>query len=296
MPDRVPILLDTDIGSDIDDALCLAYLLRQPQCELVGITTVTGEPERRAMLADALCRAEGRTDVPIHSGSPFPLLRDQRQPHATQGEVLPRWPHRAAFAPFSAVPFMRETIRSRPGEITLLAVGPLTNLGLLFRLDPEIPSLLRRLVLMGGLFGGGVPGRGWTEWNAGGDPHATAIVYAAPVKEHLSVGLDVTTRCVLDAETGRQRFSGGGLDVAADMAEVWFAKATRITFHDPLAASIIFAPELVQVERGQVCVELLSQRVPGMTLWQPDPAGPHQVAMQVDPDAFCRHYFAVLGT
>src|SRR5438270_9043870 len=122
--DRIPILLDTDIGSDIDDALCMAYLLRQPLCELIGITTVSGEPERRAMLADAICRAEGRTDIPIHSGSPRPLLGAQRQPHVPQAAALERWPHTPRFAPCTAVEFMRQTIRARPGEITLLAVGP----------------------------------------------------------------------------------------------------------------------------------------------------------------------------
>src|SRR5947209_20096675 len=127
MTNRLPILFDTDIGSDIDDALALVYLLRQPRCELVGITTVTGEPEKRALLADAVCRAEGRNDVPIHSGSPRPLLREQRQPTAQQAEALAHWPHREAFAAGTAVPFMREVIRARPGEISLLAVGPMTN-------------------------------------------------------------------------------------------------------------------------------------------------------------------------
>src|SRR5437764_4515673 len=123
---NVPILLDTDIGSDIDDALCLAYLLRQPRCELLGITTVSGEPEPRARLADAICQAEGRGDIPIHSGSPLPLLRPQRQPEAPQAAVLPRWPHRSNFPPCTAVTFLRDTIRARPGEVTLLAVGPMT--------------------------------------------------------------------------------------------------------------------------------------------------------------------------
>ena len=68
--DRIPVLLDTDIGSDIDDAVCLAYLLRQPRCELLGVTTVSGrEPRLRASLADGICRAAGRDDVPIHSGA-----------------------------------------------------------------------------------------------------------------------------------------------------------------------------------------------------------------------------------
>src|SRR5947209_13445170 len=93
---RIPVLLDTDIGSDIDDALCLAYLLRQPWCELIGITTVSGEPERRAMLADAVCRAEGRSGIPIHSGSPLPLLLPQRQVEAPQAAILPRWRHQEA--------------------------------------------------------------------------------------------------------------------------------------------------------------------------------------------------------
>lgn len=66
---RRPVILDTDIGSDIDDALCLAYLLRQPRCEFVGITTVTGEAQQRAMLADAVCRAAGREDIPITAAS-----------------------------------------------------------------------------------------------------------------------------------------------------------------------------------------------------------------------------------
>ena len=71
------VLLDTDIGSDIDDAVCLAYLLAQPDCELLGVTTVTGEGQRRAMLASALCREAGQ-DVPIYIGAEQPLLIEQR--------------------------------------------------------------------------------------------------------------------------------------------------------------------------------------------------------------------------
>ncbi|HEX29746.1 TPA: nucleoside hydrolase, partial [Candidatus Poribacteria bacterium] len=99
MDERIPVLLDTDIGSDIDDAVCLAYLLKQPRCELLGVTTVTGEPERRAMLASAICKAAGRDDVPIRSGSADPILVEQRQKKAPQAEVLPRWQHREDFEP-----------------------------------------------------------------------------------------------------------------------------------------------------------------------------------------------------
>ena len=90
------VLLDTDIGSDIDDAICLAYLLAQPQCDLLGITTVSGEPEKRAMLASAICTAAGR-EVPIFPGAPQPLLVPSQQPLAPQAAALGGWPHASAF-------------------------------------------------------------------------------------------------------------------------------------------------------------------------------------------------------
>jgi len=288
----IPILLDTDIGSDIDDAVCLAYLLRQPRCELLGITTVTGEAQKRAMLADAVCRAAGRTDIPIHSGAEQPFLISQQQAQAPQSEILPDFPHRNDFAPNTAVEFLRQTIRSRPGEITLLTIGPLTNIGLLFALDPEVAGMLKGLVLMSGIFTTG--GSGAREWNTMGDPHASAIVYRAPVAPHISIGLDVTMQCRMDTQQCRQRLHGGPLDVVAKMAEVWFRGVGHITFHDPLAATVIFQPDLCRYQDGTVDIELASPAVPGMALWNPhtDPK-PHRIAVEVDAERFFEHYFAV---
>ena len=79
------IILDTDIGSDIDDAVCLAYLLSHPDCDLMGITTVSGEPVKRAMLASAICKAVNR-NIPIYPGSEAPLLIKQKQPVAAPGK------------------------------------------------------------------------------------------------------------------------------------------------------------------------------------------------------------------
>ncbi len=286
------ILLDTDIGSDIDDALCLAYLLARPRCGLAGITTVSGEPGRRAAIASALCRAAGR-DVPIHAGAPVPLLVDQRQPHASQAEALVdegrvRWPHRADFPPGTAVEFLRRTIREDPGGITLLAIGPLTNLGLLFRVDPEIPFLLRRLVLMCGRFLG--PD---AEWNALCDPQAASIVYAARAREHRSVGLDVTLKVSITADEARLRFRHGLLRPVLDLAEVWFRKADRVVFHDPLAAVSLFAPEVCRFARGTVAVDLAA--VPGRTTWAASADGPHEVAVEVDPARFLDAYFGAFA-
>lgn len=293
---KIPILLDTDIGSDIDDAACLAYLLAHPRCELLGITTVSGEAKKRAMLADAIFRAVGRDDIPIHSGCDNPILGEQHQPQAQQAEVLARWPHRTDFADNTAIDFLRETIRSRPGEITLLTIGPLTNIGLLFKIDPEIPSLLKYLVMMIGVFSSPLERiHRPTEWNAYLDPYAAAIVYGARGLANISVGLDVTTRCVLPAETCRERFQGGVLDLVREAAEVWFRQVPEITFHDPLAAACLFQPDILNYEDGQIEVEIESRRLFGATIWNPHATEkPHRVAVGVNPDAFFQEYFGIL--
>src|SRR5574341_1196269 len=191
---RTKILLDTDIGTDIDDAVCLAYLLANTQSELLGITTVTGEAEKRAMMASVLCKMAGK-NIPIFPGAEQPLLVPQKQTQAQQAVALSNWEHDKDFPRGQAIEFMRQTIRAHPNEIILLTIGPLTNAGLLFSVDPEIPALLKGLVMMCGRFTNRVQGNyGPLEWNAYGDPHASAIVYRADVRVHRSVGLDVTSR------------------------------------------------------------------------------------------------------
>src|SRR5215207_6214463 len=103
---RQKVLLDTDIGSDIDDAVCLAYLLAQPQCDLLGITTVTGEADRRASIASAFCRAAGK-DIPIYPGAEEPLIIPQLQPVAPQAQALTGLPHQIDFPRGEAVEFLR---------------------------------------------------------------------------------------------------------------------------------------------------------------------------------------------
>lgn len=295
----IPVLFDTDIGSDIDDAVALAYLLKQPACELLGITTVTGDTKKRAALAEVTCRAAGRDDVPIYAGLTGPLLHGPGQSEVPQYDAIQAQPHRRDYgAPSEAVLFLRETIRARPGEIVLLGVGPLTNLAALFTLDPEVPSLLKSMVLMCGVYTGAARhAPGAREWNALVDPVATGIVYKAGAGRLAGVGLDVTERCRLPADECRARFAkaGGPLGVVAAMAEVWFQRAGHITFHDPLAAAWIFAPSLCRSVEGQVAVHTDNDDLAGLTRWQPQPGGPHRIAADVDPEAFFAHYFDVTG-
>lgn len=287
------VLLDTDIGSDIDDAVCLAYLLAHPDCDLLGITTVTGEGTQRAMLASALCRLADR-DVPIYIGAEAPFLIDQRQPHAPQADALGNWPHERDFPRGLAVEFMRRTIRGNPGEVVLLAIGPLTNVALLFATDPAIPGLLKGLVTMGGSFWSGV--NGGMEWNIILDPHAAAMVYRARPPYHRSIGLDVTTQVTMAADEVRQHFQTGLLRPVLDFAEVWFTERERITFHDPLAAAVIFDEGVCDFETGRVTIDLDDRNALGKTHWSPDDAdGHHEVATSVNIGRFFNHYFGISG-
>jgi purine nucleosidase len=283
------ILLDTDIGSDIDDAVCLAYLLANPECELLGITTVTGEAVQRARLASVLCKVAGK-DIPIYPGAEVPLSGSQKQPKAPQAIALTNWEHQVEFPQGKAISFLQDRIHQYPGEIILLAIGPLTNIATLFKTDPAIPSLLKGLVLMCGKFL--PPYR--AEWNAGCDPTAAAIVYNTTVKMHRSIGLDVTTQVTMDVQQVKERFKPKLLQPVLDFAKVWFEQTEIITFHDPLAAATIFDDQICQFDKGNVEVELKNEKDKGVTYWTLDESqGKHDVATAVDPARFFNHYFSV---
>ena len=283
------VLFDTDIGSDIDDAVCLAYLLNNPQCDLVGVTTVSGEAQKRAMLCDALCKVAGK-NIPIRAGTENPLLIDCKQRRAQQAEKLANHAHAEVFAENAAVEFMRDVIYENPGEIELLAVGPMTNVGLLFATYPKTAELLAGLTLMCGDF---LRGGKALEWNAICDPHACKIVYGAGVKKHRSAGVNVTTRVTMSSREVRERFAHPVLKVVADFAEVWFRERDILTFHDPLAAVGLFCDDVMVYERGAVDVDIANCEQPGRTVFTKNATGPCEVASDVYPQRFFERYFSV---
>jgi inosine-uridine nucleoside N-ribohydrolase len=173
------------------------------------------------------------------------MVGAQKQTVAQQAAALPNWPHQTEFPQGQAIDFMRQTIHAHPGEVTLLAIGPLTNIGQLFAADPGIAHLLKGLVLMGGIFTDDYPDKRRVEWNVSGDPLATEIVYRTPASLHRSVGLEVTEQVGLSADDVRRHFTAPLLRPVLDFAEIWFDQFYPfIKFHDPLAAATIFEPIL----------------------------------------------------
>lgn len=291
--ETIPILVDTDIGSNVDDALCLAYLLKHPRSDLLGITTVTGEPQKRAQLASALCHAAGQPDIPVFSGADKPLLGETRQPHIRETPVLKNWPHQSDIKPNGAIDFLRKTIRERPGEITLLAIGPLTNIALLFAIDPAIPDLLKQLVIMGGVYFW-QRSREPVEWNTINDVYASARVFDTAIDNVTVVGLDIGRECWLEGGECRRRLYRHRDDdlmrLVIELGKANFLKR-EVYFCDPLAGAVIFEPDLCQYQFGSVTVNYDYE--PGTTHFHPQ-RPPHTVASSVNCDRFFDHFFSIL--
>jgi purine nucleosidase len=298
--ETIPVLLDTDIGTNIDDALALAYLLRQPRCELLGVTTVTGDVDRRADIVSAVCRAAGRPFVPVHGGTREPLLFGPGQADVPLFEAV--WHRVEGRLPRSrrvpAAEFLRRTIRSRPGT-ALLSIGPLTNVATLLALEPAVASSIGPFVSMAGVF---FPHARRSETNTRVDPVAAAMVYhtwerindraAAPVSRHISIGLDVTSRCTLPAAEARARLSNFPEPVL-EMLDLWLRTHDEVPFHDALAAATLFRSGLCTYADGRVTVDANPDSPDaGRTTFTPG-AGHHRVATDVDVGAFFEEYFGV---
>jgi purine nucleosidase len=289
MPVRV--LLDTDIGTDVDDALALAVILGSPELQLDGVTCVYGDVQLRARMVLKLLRLRGRDDVPVFAGVEPPLLG--RRPvywAGHEGEGLLE-PADAALRPRDehAVDFLVRHVMAHPGEIHLLAIGPLTNVALAFRREPRLPSSLRHLTVMGGVARGlddlGLP---YAEHNIKCDPEAAQVVLSAGAPTTL-VPLDVTTK-VLVRERDLARVRAGGTpfhEAIADQVALYprFKRTGATQLHDPLAAATLVRSDLLGMVDLRVEVETEGQHAAGMTLMRrptAEAAATARVALTVD--------------
>ncbi|MFS0615740.1 nucleoside hydrolase [Lederbergia ruris] len=249
------ILLDTDIGGDIDDAVCLAYLLKEPQCNLVGITTVCGEPEKRAAIADAICKTVDK-EIPIVAGLDTTLQPVPVYPTPDGAAALQNWQH-DTYEKSDAPAFMYQMITDHPHEIVLIGIGNMTNIATLFCDYPDTPSLLKSLYVMNGYFANEPLPEPWYNWNSWADPLASKIAFASNVNVHKAIPLEVTEMLTIDAERANELFhTNSKLNKAVlDFGNVWLESSNQLTLHDPLVAVSVFHPEICQFEKGFVTVE-----------------------------------------
>jgi len=174
-PRNSKVIFDTDIGDDIDDAYALGFLLRSPEIKVLGVTTAFGDTHLRARLATRFLNAAGRGDVPVFEGPKTIAKSDFTQRKWAEGSPDQAYP--------DAIGFILDAIRRNPGEITLVSVAPLTNVGALIERDPKTFHKLKRVVIMGGSVehGYGNKVQPDAEWNIENDIPAAKALFISGV-------------------------------------------------------------------------------------------------------------------
>jgi inosine-uridine nucleoside N-ribohydrolase len=237
----VPVIFDTDIGTDIDDAYALAALIQRPEFELLGVTTVSSDAVARARLAAKLLHVAGGpwARVPVYAGTST-AMQYMKQVEWAAGFSSP------SLHDSGGVDFMRREISRRPGEVTLIAVGELTNVAALLEADPGIAKKIRAIALMGGaVYRGYAPGsKPEPEWNIKSNARAARVVFESGVPL-LVAPLDSTSDLKLTPDL-RVRIFGAGKplnDTLASLDQIWrytnHWKGDLPTLFDVLAVELV---------------------------------------------------------
>jgi purine nucleosidase len=303
----LPVFVDVDTG--VDDAMALVYLFASKEAELVGIASTAGNVPVQQVCQNNLALLElcQITGVPVSKGSERPVstaLRTAEDTHGPEGLGYAQLPptDRQLTAHDAAAAWVRAA-HAHPGELVAIATGPLTNLALGLRIEPALPKLLRRLVIMGGAFdyrGNTTP---VAEWNISVDPEAAAEVFAVwgaawgfepPKHIPIVLGLNLTENVamtptilsrlataadsssvpmsVLDDRGTRSVASNPLIRVLEDAMRFYFefhfdqGEGYLAHLHDPLAAAVALDPDLVQYRPAAIDVELTGTLTRGMTV------------------------------
>jgi purine nucleosidase len=301
--------LFVDVDTGIDDAMALIYLLASADADVVGIASTGGNIHVEQVCANnlgllELCRAPA---IPVSKGADEPLRGQwphHSKFHGPKGlgyAELPRTDRR--LTGHDATAAWVEAARARPGELIGLVTGPLTNLALALRAEPALPTLLRRLVIMGGAFG--EDANPMAEWNIRVDPEAAAEVFAGWAGQQqlpIVCGLDLTRRVAMTPEILARLAAEAGASPVVPVIE----DAMRFYFeshevrghgyvaymHDPLAAAAALDPQLITTRAATVNIELADTLTRGVTTpdWSGDRKANALIGVGVDPAAFFEEF------
>ena len=299
------IIIDTDIGDDIDDAFALLTALACDNDDLLGVTTVYKNTPQRARIAKCLLQAAGRGEIPVFAGHDHPLK-----------EEIVRWPYEqlgkdgkinihhyrdfmenTVIEQGKAEDFILETAAKYPGEVTLIAIGPFTNLAKAIQKDREGFLRLKEAYVMAGH-----PTLPYPEWNIRVDPEAADIFFRSGLPIHC-VGLNVTTHCKLYAEqiAKVRAFRSPAVRLAADMMDIWIESnnpqggISRFpTMHDPLCVLASQYEDVCKFERSEFSVCLSGKE--RSYLVQDGKGTPMEIAAEVDTGGFYRRFFQAIGS
>ena len=283
------VIIDTDIGDDVDDAFAVALALRSPELEILGFTTTFGDTETRAKLLDRMLGEFGRQDIPVAVGIPTHATNVFSQRRYAEGGHFARASHPGA------VDFIAEQIRRYPGQLTLIAICPLMNVGALIDKEPETFRKLRRVVLMGGSIYRGYgdweyfPAHGpQPEWNILNDISSARKLLASGVPLYVMpldstlVQLDEVKRAILFR-------SGTPLTDALTLLYHEWGQQTP-TLYDVMTVAYILDTKICPVQPMRIRVD-----DKGSTRVEPGTANA-QVCLHSDSDSFFRLYIGRVAT
>lgn len=306
-----PVILDVDPG--IDDAIAILLAVRSPELDVRAITVVFGNVELDLGVTNALKILElaERSDIPVARGEAAPLVGEALTAKNVHGEnglgnvSLPE--PRMKLYEGSALALIAGTLASSPEPVTLLPVGPLTNIALFLRVHPELRPKIREIVSMGGTAAAPGTVRPTVSFNILNDPEAASIVYRSGIPVTM-VGLDVTSKTVLTPERVA-RFSGSSDPIERFVAAVvGFHRNVRgaegVVVHDPLAVGAVIDPSFVATELLPVDVELRGEltRVQMVVdrraeaTWRTGVSKATRVALAVDAERFLSFLLARLSS
>jgi inosine-uridine nucleoside N-ribohydrolase len=281
LPEKV--ILDTDIGDDIDDAFAVALALRSPELQILGITTTFGDTETRAKLLDRFLAEVGRPEIPVAAGVPSTPKSNFTQRRYAENSRFAKPSHP------DAVAFLLDQIRRNPGQITLIAIGPLMNVGAVIDKDPATFRKLKRIIIMGGSIkrgygdlGFGPPQPPQPEWNILNDIPSAQRLFTVGVPLFV-MPLD-STQLKLDEVKRAFLFSQGTplTDALTLLYHQWGQETP--TLFDPMTIAFAVNPTLCPVQPMHI-------RVDEKGFTRPDPGPPNaQVCLDCNADAFFRFY------
>jgi len=273
------IIIDTDIGDDIDDAFAVALALQSPELQILGISTTFGDTELRARLTDRLLAEAGHKEIPVTAGTPTSFKSNFTQRKYAEGGNFAKVSH-----PNSA-DFILDQIRRAPNQITLVAIGPLVNLGALIDKDANTFRKLKRVVLMGGSIyrrygdmGYAAPHGPEPEWNIKNDILSAQKLFASGVPIFM-MPLD-STQLKLDEVKRPMIFAAGTplTDALTVLYHQWGQQTP--TLFDVMTLAYILNPKLCPVIPMHISVD-----EQGMT--RPGPGAPNaQVCLDSEPEVF----------
>lgn len=276
------ILIDTDIGDDIDDALAIGFALNCPQVCVKAVTTVYGDTETRGKLALKLLRVFDRKDISVGVGIKKPLFGKEDARPINQAAVLDEKEVLPVLSRHNAVDLIISKVNSCR-DLTIVSIGALTNIATVLIKEPNLAKKAR-LIMMGG-----VVNSQQAEHNVSCDPEAARIVFESGI-EIIMVGLDVTMRCQLRREELDDLANRGlpSTELLMDMVRAWQRSSgnTYPVLHDPLAVAVALDQTLVKMEPRKVDVEIKGEFTRGFTIASKSKTPNAQVCVDVDAIRF----------